>query len=136
MKNKTYVILGIIIIAIVIGSLSTLLSARRLAEQNSSAPDIYKAFIASHAGIEAAKCYIETNQITHAGKLPMTFHLNGALFEVTWSEYNSENSSISIASNGAVLIDDMIIEKSILDTTVTINFRHPSGLNPAAYFGN
>ena len=137
LKNDfTYVILGIIFIGLTIGSLSSLLSAKRLASEHSDAVDLHNSYIASRAGIEIAKNHIELNRLTEAGKLPLTFHLNGALFEVEWNSLNTQDSTMKIISSGFSMIDDIMVKKSIFDTTIIINYNRFPHLNPGYYFGN
>jgi len=134
-NNILYIILALVFVGMTIGSLSTILSAKKLATEKTSPNDIRDSYIASYAGVEVAKFYIETNKITDAGKLPPFFHLNGSLYEISWGEYNSSDSTIEIISRGLVLEDDIMVEKSKIDTTVVIDFNDPTHINPEVYFG-
>lgn len=130
-----YVLIAITFMFLVFGSLSTLISARRIAEDYSSAASIHNAYIASMAGVEVARSHIESNRIIESGSMPTVFHLNGALFDVEWSDPNPTDLSVRILSRGWVLSDDMPVLKSEIDTTVTLNYQNPSDLTAADYFG-
>ncbi|MCP4632617.1 MAG: hypothetical protein GY855_06785 [candidate division Zixibacteria bacterium] len=135
-KSKIFhMILGLIFIALVFGSLSTLLSAKKLISSKLNANNINDAYIASIAGVEIIKNYIEINRITSNGKLPWSYHLNGALFKAEWSDYNCESSTVKLSCSGGVIADDLIIGKSAIDTVITIDYKNPTGINSNKYFG-
>ncbi|GEM_PF-6869902 len=134
-NNILYIILALVFVGMTIGSLSTILSAKKLAIEKASPNNIRDSYVASYAGVEVAKFYIETNRITSAGKLPPFFHLNGSLYKISWGKYNSSDSTIEIISRGLVLEGDIMVEKSKIDTTVVIDFNAPAHINPDVYFG-
>ncbi|MBD3169598.1 MAG: hypothetical protein GF307_08960 [candidate division Zixibacteria bacterium] len=136
LKNKiSYIALAVVFALLIIGSISTLLSARKIALENSDADDLQIAYHASLAGVEMAKHFIETNRCTASGKLPVTFHLNGALYEVTWGDLNTVDSTIHITSYGNLLIDDILVERSKIDTTIHVSINQPDKIDLKAYFG-
>ncbi len=136
MKKNVYIVLGIVVVGLIISSLTTLLSAKRVIEASTSPDEKYVAYIAAQAGVEVARSHIEHNMVFGSGELPLTFHLDGMLFKVKWGDLSPESKSISVSSVGKIVISDRIVEEFNIDTLITPDYDNPSPIAAGLYFGD